>query len=180
VSLAQGEMDQIDAQIVAGQVRLAIAQRELENHDLQVANARAVDDFLKSKFSGRDLFNWMSGQAAAVYYQSYQLALQLAQRAGGLRLRARLDLTATSFVTPGSWDSLKKGLLAGERLGQDLRQMEVAYLEQNQRELEITKHVSLAPTDPVSLIDLRRRAGARSPSTRRSSTLTSPATTCAG
>lgn len=157
-SLAQGEMDQIDAQIVAGQVRLAIAQHELENHDLQVTNARSVDDFLKSKFSGRDLFNWMSGQAAAVYYQSYQLALQLAQRAEvAFAFELGLDPTATNFVSPGSWDSLKKGLLAGERLGQDLRRMEVAYLEQNERELEITKHVSLALADPVSLIDLKTK-----------------------
>lgn len=33
--------------------------------------------------------------------------------------------------------------------------MEVAYLEQNKREYEITKHISLAMLDPLALITLR-------------------------
>jgi hypothetical protein len=50
---------------------------------------------------------------------------------------------------------LKKGLLAGERLGLDLKRMEVAYLDQNKREYEITRHVSLLSLDPTALIALR-------------------------
>ena len=54
----------------------------------------------------------------------------------------------SSFIQFGYWDSLKKGLLAGERLHLDLQRMEAAYLEQNRREYEITKHVSLAAARP--------------------------------
>jgi hypothetical protein len=43
------------------------------------------------------------------------------------------------------------GLLAGERLHHAVKRMEVAYLEQNAREYEITKHVSLARLDPMAL-----------------------------
>ena len=59
------------------------------------------------------------------------------------------------FVQFGYWDSLKKGLLAGERLQNDLRRMEAAYLDRNRRELEITKHVSLTALDPAALILLK-------------------------
>ena len=50
---------------------------------------------------------------------------------------------------------MQKGLLASERLENDLKRMEAAYLEQNRRELEITKHVSLLQIDPVALTQLK-------------------------
>lgn len=156
VTLGQAEMDHIDAQIVAAQVRLDIAQRELQNHDLQIDNAQAVDDFLRSKFTSQELYGWMAGQAAAVHYQAYQLAFDLARRAEAAHAHELgLDPTSTSFVSFDAWDSLRRGLLAGERLAPDLRRLEFAHLEQNERELEITKHVSLAALDPVQLIQLK-------------------------
>jgi hypothetical protein len=66
-----------------------------------------------------------------------------------------VGLSDSSFVQFGYWDSLKKGLLAGERLHYDLKRMEIAYLDQNKREYEITKHWSLATWDPLALIVLK-------------------------
>ena len=67
-------------------------------------------------------------------------------------------MTDSNFIQFGYWDSLKKGLLSGERLDLDLKRMDVAYLEQNQREYEITKHISLNTIDPICLIELRENA----------------------
>jgi len=49
----------------------------------------------------------------------------------------------------------KEGLLAGEKLYLDVKRMEMAYHEQNQRELELTKHVSVLQVDPLALVQLR-------------------------
>jgi hypothetical protein len=66
------------------------------------------------------------------------------------------DLAADkTFIQFGYWDSLKKGLLAGEKLFYDLKRMEASYLEKNKREYEITKHISIATFDPIALIMLR-------------------------
>jgi hypothetical protein len=46
-------------------------------------------------------------------------------------------------------------LLAGEHLQYDLRRLETAYLEQNKREFELTKHLSLLLLDPLALVELR-------------------------
>jgi hypothetical protein len=56
-----------------------------------------------------------------------------------------------------SWISGLKsqGLLAGERLYSDLKRMEIAYLDQNQRKYEITKYISLQMFDPLALITLK-------------------------
>jgi len=58
-------------------------------------------------------------------------------------------------VSPTHWDNTRNGLLAGEKLLQQLRQMEAAYFERNKREYEITKHVSLAEIAPLELLKLR-------------------------
>ena len=77
------------------------------------------------------------------YFQTYKLAYDLAKRAEGC-FRFELRVPDSSYVNFGYWDELKNGLMAGERLQYDLRRLETAYLEQDRREFELTKHVSLA------------------------------------
>src|SRR6201986_3523205 len=96
----------------------------------------------------------MVGQLSSVYFQGYQLAYDVAKRAER-SFRYELGLVDSSFIQFGYWDSLKKGLLCGERLHDALKRMDVAYLEQNAREYEITKHVSLRRIDPVARLPLR-------------------------
>ncbi|MBI3187377.1 MAG: hypothetical protein HYZ31_05815, partial [Gammaproteobacteria bacterium] len=152
--LATKELKQVEKQIAAAEIRLAIAEHELENHDLQTENAREVDSFMRSKFTNRELYNWMVGQLSAVYFQSYKLAYDVAKRAERA-YRFELGLVDSSYVQFGYWDSLKKGLLCGERLYYDLKRMDVAYLDQNRREHEITRHVSLVALDAMALIRLK-------------------------
>jgi hypothetical protein len=61
----------------------------------------------------------------------------------------------TSIIRFGYWDSLRKGLLAGERLTLDLRRLETAFLEGDVREYELTKHFSLLSLAPEQLIALK-------------------------
>src|SRR5262249_48548023 len=60
------------------------------------------------------------------------------------------------FIQFGYWDGLRKGLLAGDRLYFDIQRMATAYLDENRREYELTRHVSLRLLDPMALISLRR------------------------
>jgi hypothetical protein len=152
---AKAELAQIDRQIASGELRVAIAEHELANQKRQIDNARQLHEFITSKFTNRDLYDWMIGQIATVYFQAYQLAYDLAKKAERC-YRHELGIPVTSFVQFGYWDSLRKGLMAGEKLQYDLRRMDASYQEQNRRELELTKHVSLAMLDPKKILDLRR------------------------
>src|SRR5262249_403657 len=97
-----------------------------------------------------------SSQIAEVHFRTYQLALDQARRAERTyRHELGLDAATTSYVQSDHWDSLKRGLLAGERLYHDLKRMESAHLEGNVREFELTRHVSLLQLDPMALIRLR-------------------------
>jgi hypothetical protein len=148
------EIDQINAQITAATDRQTAAQKELDNHQLNIAQTQAVDDYLHTKFTNQQLYDFMASQLSGLYFQSYQLALDLARRAEQC-FRYELMTPDASFISPGYWDDLRQGLLAGERLGYDLRRMETAYLDLDRRRLELTRHVSLALTDPVALEQLK-------------------------
>jgi len=155
---ATTEIAQIDKQIAAARVRLAIAEKELENQELQIEHSQATDEYMHSKYTSQQLYDWQVRQVTSIYFQSYQLAYDMAKRAEKC-FQFELGDPSATFVQFGYWDSLKKGLLAGERLANDLRRMETAYLEQDTRDLEITKHVSLAQFLPLSLMALKE-AGA--------------------
>jgi hypothetical protein len=154
-SLADKELEQSAKSIAAARVRLAIARAELANHDLQADNAQEADAFMREKYTNRELYNWMTGQIASVYFQSYKLAFDMARRAEKA-YQFELGLESSDFIQPLYWDSLKKGLLAGEKLHHDLRRMEADLLDKNVREYELTKTVSLAMTDPAALVMLKQ------------------------
>ncbi len=154
IQSADLELKQIASQIAAAEARVAIAEKDLENHDLQIQQSQEVDDFLNSKYTNEDLYNYMVGQISSVYFQSYQLAFNMAKKAEKC-YQYELGIENTSFINFGYWDSLKKGLLSGEKLQFDLRRLDNAYLDQNKREYEIVKHISLILLDPLALVKLR-------------------------
>lgn len=154
--LATKELQQVKKQIIAAEIRLVVSELELQNHDQQVENAKEVDEYMRhQKFTNHELYNWMVGQLSGIYFQSYQLAYDVAKRAER-NYRYELGLKDSNYIQFGYWDSLKKGLLSGERMHYDLRRMEIAYLDQNKREHEITKHISLVTFDPTALIKLKQ------------------------
>lgn len=155
-NLALREMQQIDKQIAAAEIRRAIAEKERDNLQKQVQNTEAVDEYMRSKYTNQELYRWMSGQLSSLYFRMYQLAHTLARRAEAcLQTELGPDQQNLKFIQSGYWDSLRKGLLAGEQLQFDLKRMEAAYLEHNGRTLEMTKHISLRQLDPLQLFKLR-------------------------
>lgn len=149
------ELENIDKQISGAELKIKIAENELKNHDLQTENAREVDEFMHSKYTNLELYQWMITQISQVYFQSYQLAYDLAKRAEKCY---QFELgTEKTFLQFGYWDSLKMGLLSGEKLQYGLRRLENAYFEQNRREFELSKHVSLALTHPAQLLELKEK-----------------------
>ena len=153
--LALKEIGQVRKQILASEIRRDIAGKELSNHEKQIKNAQATDRFMRDKYTNQELYQWMARQVSDLYFRTYQLAFDVAKRAER-SFRHELGLQDSSFVKAGYWDSLKKGLMSGDQLYHDIKRMEVAYLDQNRREYEITKHLSLLQIDPRALITLRQ------------------------
>jgi hypothetical protein len=156
-NLATSELEQYGRQIIASLIREQIAKREYDNQVAAIDNAAASEEFLRTKFTNEDLYTWMRGELSQTYYDCYKLAFDIAKKAE-LTLKhevMRPELDDVDFVKFGYWNAGREGLLAGETLSLDLRRLELAYLEQNTRELELTKHVSLARLDPLALLRLK-------------------------
>lgn len=151
--LSRKEIAQIERQIVVAEIRRDSAVSDLASHDVQIENSKKSDEFMRSRFTNKELYDWMVGQLSAVYFESYQLAFEFAKKAERCY---RFELgNDDTFVDYGYWDSMKKGLQSADGLIHDIKRMQTSYLEKNKREYEITKHVSLAQLDPLALVRLR-------------------------
>ena len=153
-TLATDEMARIDSETIAARILQDVATKEKSAQDTAVKAASDVDDFLHSKFTDQELYDWMIGETSTTYFQAYQLAYSIAKQAERC-FRRELAIADSSYIQFGYWDSLRKGLTAGDKLHYDLQRLEAAYFTQNARELELTKNVSLLQLDPYALVELR-------------------------
>ena len=159
-NLAVGEINQIFKQLRAAQLREAVAALELRNHRRQMQHAVEIEHFLNEegahktgKKTNKSLYTWMKREVRGLYGQVFQFAFDIAKKAERA-LQHELGDPSLSYLQFG-YLAGKEGLLAGEKLYLDVKRMEMAYLELNRREYELTKHVSLLQVDPLALIELR-------------------------
>ena len=159
-NLAAGEINQVLKQLRAAQIREAIAERELRNHREQKKQAAEIRQFMNEqgteragKVTNKSLYVWMRREARGMYATCLKLAFDTAKKAERA-LQHELGTTSVKTLQMG-YTAGKEGLLAGEKLYLDIKRMELAYLENNRREYELTKHVSLLQVDPDALLALR-------------------------
>ena len=146
-------IESLDNKILGAEILAQIAEKDLENFEAQLEIKHGEHAYLQEKYTNAQLYQWMITQISTVYFQAYQLAYDMAKRAEKSYQR-ELGVGNTGFIRFGHWDSLKKGLLSADRLIQDIRRMEASFLDQHKRELELTKHVSLARLAPDKLLEL--------------------------
>lgn len=157
-ALAVNDVEQINRQINASAVQVTIAQKEIDLQTEQINLHKDVDGFLKSKFTNKELYAWMARTILKFYSNSYKLALELAKTAEkAFQFELGNKESEVNFITPTYWDSLRKGLLAGEQLQYDLDRMEKSYLERNKRRFEISKTIALSELAPEALINLKNK-----------------------
>ncbi len=159
-NLIAGEITQTFKQIRAAEIREAIAELDLKNHRKQMEHAKEIEHFLneeganrKGKKTNKALYTWMKREVKGLYGQCFQFAFDVAKKAERA-LQHELGKPELNYLQFG-YLSGKQGLLAGEKLYLDIKRMEMAYHEQNQREYELTKHISLLQIDPLALVQLR-------------------------
>lgn len=148
------EIQQIELQTLGAQRRRDQAMQELNNQQRQIENATEVLDFLRDKFTATDLYLFLQKETSALYRKMYEMAL----RAAGEAQRAynfERGHTTRRFIPEETWENLREGLMAGERLDFALRRMEKEYLDENIREYELTKHFSLRYHFPMQFLRIK-------------------------
>jgi len=156
-NLAAKELTQNGRQIISSLLREQITKKEYENQKQQLSHSIEISTFLKDKFSNAELYNWMQSEVSKVFHDCYKFAYDLAKKAETTMKweLMRPEMDAQQYIKFNYWDTGRKGLLSGEMLYLDLKKMEMAYFEQNKREYELTKHISIRQLNPVALLQLK-------------------------
>ncbi|WP_028497659.1 Tc toxin subunit A-related protein [Microvirgula aerodenitrificans] len=140
---AQDEIDTLHLQVTVQNVLVTAAQTSLDQANAQQQQILDMKNFLQTRDSSGSLYQWLVGQMSALYSSAYQAvqALCLGTQASW---QYEMGDYKTTFVNPNAWDDSHKGLTAGDTLTFNLQQMENAYLQRNERRLEIVKTVALS------------------------------------
>lgn len=147
------ELQEIDQQIAIANIRLNMAEHELTVHNRIIQQNQEIADFYRRKFSNEQLYNWMISRISGLYFQAYKLAYATAKDAERAFQYEFGD--NTQFINFGHWDSLRRGLLAGESLQLDLMRLEKYTIDQDSRYQEIEKIISMRSALPEAFTMLR-------------------------
>jgi hypothetical protein len=156
-NLAASELKQFGRQVITSLLHEQIVKKEYENQLAQIENSEAVQEYMNEKFTQEELYLWMQGELSRIFFDSYKFAFDVAKRAEATMQHElmRPEFDDLNLIKFGYWDGGRRGLLSGETLYLDLKRLEMAYHEQNRREYELTKHISIARLDPMALLKLK-------------------------
>jgi hypothetical protein len=154
-TLAEDDQMQYSYLIEANDIQIAMAERDLQIHLTSIKQNQAQLDFMNRKFTNEQLYAWMTTRLSTTYFQAYSIAINMARQAE--RSYQYEWNTNNSFINFGYFDSLYKGLTAGEGLMLALSQMETQVVLNNRRELEIEKTISLRELNPIAFLDLIKK-----------------------
>jgi hypothetical protein len=153
LNLSEMELEQLEKDVVASEIRVAIAERELETHEMKMEQAEDVYAFYRDRFTNLGLYNWLSSEVRGLYRQAFRMATEMARMAETAYQYER-DRTDT-YITGDAWDTERAGLLSGEKLMIQLQEMEKAFLESGRRDYEVNQTLSMSQIDPSALHELR-------------------------
>ncbi|MBV8648832.1 neuraminidase-like domain-containing protein [Paludibacterium sp.] len=148
------EIEQLELQILAAERKSQETLIELNLQQQTLEQSRETLDTLRDKFTSQALWLYLQKEGMALYWQTYELSMQLARQTQHA-FNFELGYCRRNFLPCDSWDNLREGLLAGEKLNVALERMQQAYLQDNRREYELTKHVSLALQFPLPFLRLK-------------------------
>ncbi|MBK0403315.1 hypothetical protein I5M27_09980 [Adhaeribacter sp. BT258] len=162
-NLATHDLKIGDQQIKLSQDRVKITGQEKVISELQLTHSEDTMNFLLTKFTNADLYDWMSRVLEGVYNYFLQQATAMAKLAE-LQLAFERQESPQGMILSDYWtapaenlsydpDAAKpadrKGLTGSVRLLQDVTKLDQYAFDTNKRKLQLTKTLSLAQLFPA-------------------------------
>ena len=145
-SFTADEISQTEKQILINTIRQQRNEKEQELLEKELERDEEEYGFLCDKFTSKDLHEWLVKQLTKLSKTMCKLTTKVAKMAEKCYHFEIGDTdmgNAKSFISNSYWDGAYSGLLSADRLIADLHAMEVAYLENDKNELEITRDIYL-------------------------------------
>ncbi|MBJ2245345.1 neuraminidase-like domain-containing protein [Pseudomonas haemolytica] len=135
------ELAQIDALLLAHAEQEKATRLQLRSAHTALAQAKSAYQLLGMRFTGAQLYQWLTAQLSTFYYALYDSVHSLCLAAEACWQYETAD--SRQFFQGEAWHHTSQGLLSAEGLKLNLVKMNTAYLQHTPRELEISKTVSL-------------------------------------
>lgn len=160
----QKELSEQDVAIGLQQIKLANDRLRITGQERNIAlmqadHAAQVVDFLRTKFTNVELYDWMSGVLQKIYSFYLQHATSMAkiaqQQLAFERQEAPANLIMDDYwAAPSDSASAnatvdRKGLTGSARLQMDLTKLDLYAFETEKRKLQLTKTMSMAQLFPA-------------------------------
>lgn len=161
-----------DIEIGGQQIGLALKQLDMARQERDIASmradqAQAAVEFLATRFTNAELYEWMSGVLGRVYSYFLQQATSIAQLAQN-QLAFERQETPPAFIQLDYWQppaeeqtngngttTDRRGLTGSARLLQDIYKLDQYAFETNKRKLQISQTFSLARLFPFEFQQFR-------------------------
>lgn len=162
----QSQLAGFDISIANQQVKIAddnirIVTQEREIAVLNSDHAQQSLDFIKTKFTNAELYNWMGNVLESSYNYMLSLSTAIARTAEGQLYFERQE-QAGPFILDDYWETPssgfnsgtsngntdRRGLTGSARLLVDITKLEQHSIDTNKRKLQMTKVISLAQNFP--------------------------------
>lgn len=138
---ARLELAQIDALLLVQAEQEKATHLQLRSAHTALNQAKSAYQLLGMRFTGAQLYQWLTAQLSTFYYALYDSVHSLCLAAQACWQYETAD--SQQFFQGGAWHHTSRGLLIAEGLKLNLVKMNAAYLQHTPRELEISKTVSL-------------------------------------
>jgi hypothetical protein len=155
VKAATAEIEASNQQIATARLHLDVLKDDLAAHDKSVEQQKMIDELFRSKYTNKELYDWMVGQMKVDHRAAYDMALTAAIKAERCFRHEIGNSISPPLIKYDGFDSTRSGLMAGNILINDINRLNEAYRDQNRRELELSKRISIAQLDPLALLQLR-------------------------
>lgn len=155
-------------QIEVARDRVSIVAQERDIAELETDHATDIAQFHRTKFTNRELYQWMSDLLERVYRYFLQQATATAKLAE-TQLAFERQEQPPDIIGAGYWESPRsgqrfdldgdgedrRGLTGSARLLRDIYRLDQYEFTTDERLLEVEKTISLAQVDPVALQQFR-------------------------
>jgi hypothetical protein len=166
-SLASKDIDIANRQVAAAQTQHGIAEADRQVAIVQMNHAAAVAEFLATKFTNADLYEFMSGVLGRVYQFFLQQATAVARLAQA-QLAFERQAPLERFIAADYWQPVtdadsgaaelapdRRGITGSTRLLQDLYRLDQQAFDTDRRKLHLTQTIAVSEIAAFELQQFR-------------------------
>ena len=169
LSLSNQDLKIANEQITISQDQYDITAQERQISQLDLTHTQDTLNFLTSKFTNAELYDWMSRTLSKIYAYFLRQATSTALAASN-QLSFERQTTVPAYIQNDYWEAPssdtfsssgtsttpdRRGLTGSARLLQDIYQLDQYAVDSDTRKLQLTKILSLAAIDPVAFQQFR-------------------------